>query len=289
MNALEIRNLNVWYGKFHALKGVSLIVPEGVIAGLLGPNGAGKTTLIKSIMNLLPYEGEINIFRKQRIHIGYLSEDEGYYDHLTGYEYLNYFARIFGLKNARDKIISVVKTVGLEGRENDLVKSYSKGMKRRLGIARTLLINSPLIILDEPMSGLDPKIKSDLRRILSSISKEKTIIISSHQLRDIEDICDWLIMIDQGKIIDYGKPESILKKLKPQRSITLLVNNITEENLKDLKNIEGVININCRKNTLEIVYSGIDDSVIFEYFVSNNIKFRLKSDSLESIYREVYK
>lgn len=289
MNAIEIRNLNVWYGKFHALKDVSLKVPEGAIAGLLGPNGAGKTTLIKSIMNLLPYKGEINIFRRQKIPIGYLSEDEGYYDYLTGYEYLSYFARIFGLKNARDKIINVVKTVGLEGRENDVVKGYSKGMKRRLGIARILLINSPLIILDEPMSGLDPKIKSDFRKILSSISKEKTIIISSHQLRDIEEICDWLIMIDQGKIIDYGKPESILKKIKPQRTITILADNITEKFLKDLKNIEGVINVNFRKNTLEIIYSGIDDSVIFEYLLSNKIKFRLKSDSLESIYREVYK
>jgi len=284
VNSIEVRGLNVWYGRFHALKDVKFEIPEGMITGLVGPNGAGKTTLIKTIMGLLSFEGEMKISSDN---IGYLSEEEGYYEFLTASEYLAYFAQLYGTSTTT--VEKVLKMVGLKGRENDLVKKYSKGMKRRLGIARTLLSSSNIIILDEPMSGLDPKIKAELRNIILSISKEKTFIISSHQLRDIEEICDWLIMIDNGKIVSYGKPEEILQKIRPHRIISLRVENITQEIIEDMKTIAGVKEINYRKGILTVVYDGSDDSKIFQYLIKNNLKFSLKSDSLESIYREVYK
>ncbi len=284
MNSIEVRGLNVWYGRFHALKDVEFKIPEGVIAGLVGPNGAGKTTLMKTIMGLIRFDGKIEI---SSYNIGYLSEEEGYYEYLTGYEYLNYFAQLY--ESPVQTVENVLKMVGLNGRENDLVKKYSKGMKRRLGIARTLLSSGNIIILDEPMSGLDPKIKAELRNIILSISENKTFIISSHQLRDIEEICDWLIMIDNGKILGYGKPEEISQKIRPHRTISLRVDNITQEIIRDMKAITGVKEINYRKGSLTIIYEGSDDSEIFQYLIKNNLKFSLKSDSLESIYREVYK
>ncbi len=286
MNAVEANKINVWYGKFHALKNVSFEIPEGSIVGLVGPNGAGKTTLIKTIMGLIKYKG---ILKKSNNIIGYLSEEEGYYEFLTGYEYLMYFGKLYGLHNPKQIIKKVLNMVGLYGREKDIIKSYSKGMKRRLGVARTLLSNSNLIIFDEPMSGLDPKMKAELRDIILSISHEKTFIISSHQLRDIEEICNWLIMIDHGKIINYGKPGDILQKIHPHRIITLYIENLKKDNIDDINLIDGVKKTNYRNNVLTIIYDGSDDSKIFNYLIQNNLKFTLKSDSIESIYREVYK
>lgn len=286
MKAIEVKNLNVWYGRFHALKDLNFDIPAGVIAGLVGPNGAGKTTLMKAIMGLLRYHGEIKISSSK---LGYLSEEEGYYAYLTGYEYLHYFGNLYEISDVENEIKEVIKIVGLEGREGDLIKKYSKGMKRRLGIARTLLSSGDIIILDEPMSGLDPKIKSDLRDIIIKVAEQKTFLISSHQLRDIEEICDWLIMIQDGRILSYGRPEDILLEVQPQRTITIHVDKISEHILKGLKSIKGVKEVHYRNKILTLIYGGTDDSEIFQYLLNNNLKFTLKSDSLESIYREVYK
>ena len=285
MNAIEVKSLNVWYGKFKALNEINFYVPKGLIAGLIGPNGAGKTTLIKSIVGILPYEGEIEVIEGDNI--GYLAEDEGYYGYLTGYEYLRYFSELYGFD--RDKIYELLKLVGLDGKENVLISKYSKGMKRRLGIARTLLSRSSVIILDEPLSGLDPNIKSELRKIILEISKERTFLISSHQLRDIEEICDWIIMINEGKLLGFGKPEDLLEEVKPVREIVIQVKDVDESIVEGLKRIEGVKNAILRGNIITIEYGGDDDSEIFKYLLSKGLKFNLKSDTLESIYREVYR
>ena len=290
MNTIMVNKINMWYGRFQALKDVSFYIPEGSVAGLVGPNGAGKTTLIKTIIGILPYSGQIQISKSSdRSSIGYLAEDEGYYTYMTGYEYLQYFGKIYEIKNLNLKINKILEIVGLKGKENTVIKKYSKGMKRRLGIARTLIFNPNIIILDEPMSGLDPKIKLELRNLISGISEKRTFLISSHQLRDIEDICDWIVMIKEGKIVDFGKPEEILNKLNPQRIITIQTDGPAQNIIKRIKGLSGVSAIEYKNNILKITYEGSDDSEIFKFFISSKIKFTVKSDTLESIYREVYK
>ena len=290
MNTIMVNKINMWYGRFQALKDVSFYIPEGSVAGLVGPNGAGKTTLIKTIIGILPYSGQIQISKSSdRSSIGYLAEDEGYYTYMTGYEYLQYFGKIYEIKNLNLKLNKILEIVGLKGKENTVIKKYSKGMKRRLGIARTLIFNPNIIILDEPMSGLDPKIKLELRNLISGISEKRTFLISSHQLRDIEDICDWIVMIKEGKIVDFGKPEEILNKLNPQRIITIQTDGLAQNIIERIKGLSGVSAIEYKNNILKITYEGSDDSEIFKFFISSKIKFTVKSDTLESIYREVYK
>ncbi len=160
MNAIEVRDLNVWYGNFQALKDVNFLVPKGKIAGLIGPNGAGKTTIIKSILGLIPYQGSIELGGEcvSNGDIGYVSENEGYYEWLTAREYLNFYLELYGRRD-ENRVDFLINKIGLRHRADTIIKKFSNGMKRRLGIARALIHDPDIIIMDEPLSGVDPKIK----------------------------------------------------------------------------------------------------------------------------------
>ncbi len=291
MNAMKITNLNVWYGKFQALKDVSFVVPKGKIVGLIGPNGAGKTTIIKSILGMISYDGSIE-FGSESISnksIGYVSENEGYYEWLTAREYLKFYLELYGEKD-EGRVNFILNKIGLYDRADMAIKKFSNGMKRRLGIARALIHDPDIIIMDEPLSGVDPKIKGEIKNMILDFAEEsKTFLISSHQLSDIESICDWLVMINEGKILSYGSPEKIIKKINPLREIIIYVGDMAKLSIDYLKAIPGVKEVNVRNNNLTILYQGDDDSVIFKYFIDNKIKFTLKSDTLSSIYRGAYK
>ena len=291
MNVIEVRNLNVWYGKFQALDDVSFVVSKGKIAGLIGPNGAGKTTIIKSILGLISYEGSIK-FGSESVsnkNIGYVSENEGYYEWLTAREYLKFYLELYGEKD-EDRVNFILNKIGLYDRADMVIKNFSNGMKRRLGIARALIHDPDIVVMDEPLSGVDPKIKREIKDMILDFAEEsKTFLISSHQLSDIESICDWLIMINEGKILSYGAPEEIIKKISPLREVVIHVEDMAKLSVDDLRAVHGVEDVIVRNNNLTILYHGDDDSVIFKYFVDNKIKFTLKSDTLSSLYRGAYK
>ncbi len=289
MEKIEIRELNTWYGKFHALKDVSFEIPRGRVAGLLGPNGAGKTTLIKSMLGIIPCSGEIRFFGKEKRNrdVGYLSEDEGYYEWMTAYDYLLYFAKIYDVEEQR--IEEILKEVGLYDRRFSKISEFSKGMKRRVGIARALLHEPDIVIMDEPLSGLDPLIKKEIKEIIKKFTKEgRTFLISSHQLRDIDDICDWLILIKDGEIINYDEPGEIMQKLKPEREIVFTVEGDIKK-LEKLRGVDGVENVEINRNVVTVRFSGDDDSRIFKFLIDEGIKFNLKGDSLDSVYRRAFK
>ena len=201
--------------KREILKGISLSVSDGEIFGYLGPNGAGKTTTLKCILGLIfPDRGRIKIFdsphlsMKAKERLGYLPENPYFYDHLTAAEFLDFYARLFGLKkkDKEDKIAGLLRLVGLEKARDLQLRKFSRGMLQRIGLAQAL-INDPMpLFLDEPLGGLDPLGRKELRDIIVRLKQEgKTIFLCSHILQDIEMICDRVAIIVGGRVISEGR------------------------------------------------------------------------------------
>ncbi len=218
--ALELENVHKAYKvgfipkKKPVLKGISFHVNEGEIFGYLGPNGAGKTTTIKCILNLIfPDSGRIAIFGEDslkpraRQKVGFLPENPYFYDYLTGKEFLAFYADLLGIhgREREEKIKYFLKLVGMERAADLQLRKYSRGMLQRIGLAQALLNDPALVILDEPMGGLDPIGRKEFRDIIVNLKKEgKTVFLSSHILQDIEMICDRVAIILAGEIINQG-------------------------------------------------------------------------------------
>ena len=222
MSVLEVKNLTKKFGKRVILDQVSVTLEEGEVVGLVGPNGAGKSTFIKSILGLYNIdEGDVKIcgFDDYKQHrdalskVGCIVENPDMYQNISGRRNLKICALMNDLPKNTD-IDSVVHLVRMESRIDDKVKTYSLGMKQRLGLASALLNHPKLLILDEPINGLDPQGIMELRQIVRDLSKKDkmTVLISSHILAEIGQMCDRIIMIDQGKIVDSFTMDEIRAK-----------------------------------------------------------------------------
>jgi ABC-type multidrug transport system ATPase subunit len=218
---IEVNHLSKHFGDFQAVKDLSFTVEEGDVYGFLGQNGAGKSTTIRMLLTLIqPSSGEINIMgkslQKNRINIlqktGAVIERPDLYQYLTAIENLFVFARLSGLKSTRIELLEKLQQVGLAERANSKVKTFSQGMKQRLGIAVALVHNPSLIILDEPTNGLDPQGIADMRNLIRSLSTDhgKTVVVSSHLLSEIEQIATRMIIIDKGVKVVEGSVSALL-------------------------------------------------------------------------------
>jgi len=218
---VEVRNLVKRFGELTALEDVSFKVNEGEIFGLIGPNGAGKTTTLRILATLLlPTSGYVKVLdydvvreaSKIRPLISYLAEDAGTYRNLTGYEYLSIVARIYfeSRVDAEEAVEEAVKISGLSERITDKMKTYSKGMKRRIQVARTLMTKPKLAILDEPTAGLDVFHAQHVRRIVNAhVTEGGSVILSSHNMLEVEHLCSKLAFIHRGRIVIEGEPQTI--------------------------------------------------------------------------------
>ncbi|HFE9701287.1 TPA: ATP-binding cassette domain-containing protein [Clostridium perfringens] len=220
---LVVNNVSKKYGSFYALKDINLEFNNGVYA-LLAPNGVGKTTLIKLLTTLIfPTSGEIlykgtdivSLDGEYRDIIGYLPQDFGYYRNYTPRKFLLYLAALKGIKkeDAVEKVKEVLKVVSLENVENKKMKGFSGGMIQRVGIAQALLNDPKILILDEPTAGLDPKERVRFRNLLSDLSRDRIVIISTHIVSDIEFISNEVIMIKDHKILYKDSIENICSTL----------------------------------------------------------------------------
>lgn len=227
-NVIEVSDLHLAYGRGAkrtlAVDGLSFVVRRGETVGFIGANGAGKSSAIKAIMGFtFPESGAIKVFGEtagsieSRRQIGYLPEVTLYYPFMKAREVLELYGGLHGIdrKTLKQRVPEMLAKVGLGGREEKLVKSFSKGMQQRIGIAQALISDPELLILDELSSGLDPLGRYDLRAtLLEYKSRGKTIFFSSHELHEVEDLCDRVIMIHQGrKIADERLPE-LMQKIK---------------------------------------------------------------------------
>jgi len=203
-----------------AVDNLSFSVNEGEIFGFIGPNGAGKTTTIKMLLGLIfPTSGVAEVLGlpagdiEVKKRLAYLPESPYFYEHMNGYEVLDFYARLFQMdeKTRKTKIQALLEQVGLARDAKRQLRQYSKGMLQRIGIAQSLLNDPDLLIFDEPTSGLDPVAHKDIQDLIISLGKQgKTVFLSSHQLTDVENVCDRVAMINRGKLVRIGSIEELL-------------------------------------------------------------------------------
>lgn len=236
---LSTIGLEKTYGNFHALKGVDLSVRKGEIFGLLGPNGAGKTTVIRVLVGLINatrgdvrYFGQYGLGQMQHVlpRIGCIIEEPRFYPYLNGRRNLMLASLYYPKERVAGRIDQVLELVGLQSRANDPVRSYSQGMRQRLGIAAAMLHDPELVILDEPTNGLDPQGIIELRRLIIRLKEEmgKTVIVSSHILSEVEQMADSMAIIHQGRCVAQGNVSELLSDNLLQVTIE------TNENSKTL-------------------------------------------------------
>jgi len=221
--AVEVKGLSKSFGEIKAVRNISFEIKEGEIFGLIGPNGSGKTTTLRIVATLLkPDSGSVKIFgydvqkngEKIREMISYLPEDAGAYKNLSGKEYLEFIAKFFEKRGNPDEMVKKgIEIAKLGNRIKDKISTYSKGMIRRLLIARTFMVNPKLAILDEPTSGLDVINSIEVRNIIKDIARKgTTIFLSSHNMLEVEFLCDRIALINKGEIVEIGKPEELKNK-----------------------------------------------------------------------------
>lgn len=301
---LKIDNLCKKFGKFTAVDNLTLHVPKGDIFGFVGPNGAGKTTTMKIVAGLLrETSGKVYVdgvdalrdYRKVKEHIGYMPDFFGVYDNLKVSEYLDFYASIYGIYDVeKDKICDdLLELVDLSNKKGEYVDSLSRGMKQRLCLARSLIHNPKLLILDEPASGMDPRARFEMKEILKSLrDMGKTVIISSHILSELSEICTSIGIIDKGKIVAQGKVQDIMMKIRSNRTIKMTVINKAEEAVVMLKEIPQVISVVRNENNIEIAIKGGDEEIqnVLKKLVINDIpviSFGEENGKLEDIFMKV--
>jgi ABC-2 type transport system ATP-binding protein len=243
-SAITLENIKKSFGEREALKGVSLSVENGDIFGYLGSNGAGKTTTIRVLLDLLkPNSGKAlilgmdNSLSDTRNHLGFVLEADGLYNNMSAEENLVFYSKIYGIPDNKNRMGRVLEMVGLKDRAKDRVGGFSKGMRQRLAIARAQVHNPDVLILDEPMSGIDPSGQIEVRKILLSIVNEekKTIFFSSHNLDEVQRLCNRIALIDRGEIILHGQLKELMKQGESNEVVIETAGNPSDDILDRIK------------------------------------------------------
>ncbi len=270
---IEIEDFTKSYGDFLAVDGLTLTVEKGDIYGMIGPNGAGKTTTFRFLATLLePTRGDarVNGFscRKQvrdvRRSIGYMPDNFGVYDGMRVWEFLDFFGVAYGIPRAkRMKIIDdVLLLVDLIHKRGELVNGLSRGMRQRLCLAKTLVHDPPVLILDEPASGLDPRARVEMKEMLHELRRMgKTIIVSSHILSELADYCNKIAIVERGKLLAAGPVRNILEQIRKHRVVEVHVLGKGETAEAILKRHPGVSGLTREDGTLRLDYDGTPESL----------------------------
>lgn len=287
---IEVNNITKKYGSVTAVDNISFKIDKGEIIGLLGPNGAGKSTTMNMITGYIePTEGQIIIngfdiskkSKKAKAQIGYMPEGVPLYSDLTVKEFVTYMAELKKVerKERKEKVEKIIEQTGLKDVANKLTRNLSRGYKQRVSMAGALVGEPEILILDEPTVGLDPKQITEIRALIKELGKTHTVIISSHILSEISQICNKVIIINKGKIVAIDTPENLENKVSKNNSIYVTVED-TENKINEVKEkIEEIKEIKLIKEnedgTKQYVLESKDDvdlrKIIFTEFAKENI------------------
>lgn len=299
-NLSKIYKVGFWGRKVKVLDNVSFSVQKGQTFGLLGPNGAGKTSTLKILVGISkPSKGNAYVLGKSPFNvsshknIGYLPETPYIYTYLSGKEFLSFCGKLFGLsgKNLDNRINELLDLVGLDKTSgNKQLKSYSKGMLQRIGIAQALINNPEIVFLDEPMSGLDPIGRHDIKEIIKTLKKQgRTVFFNTHILSDVEELCDSIAIMVRGKIITHGNISEILKPMDNIFNVHIKnLNSMGKTNVKraSLKLIENNENTVAVFNDLD---SAIKGMTIAKQSGGTILEMKPYKPSLEEVFVNIVK
>lgn len=303
---IEVTNLVKDYGNHHAVKGISFTVGEGQIVGLLGPNGAGKSTTMNIMTGYISATsgnvkiGEYDMLEqplKAKKLIGYLPEMPPLYEEMTVSEYLDFVCSLKGIRKKKERkeaVAEVEEAVRITDVKGRLIKNLSKGYKQRVGLAQALIGNPPLLILDEPTVGLDPNQIIEIRSLIKKLGEKHTIILSSHILSEVNAICDYVLIIDQGHLVAEDTPEHLAEHFADKNRILLSVKGEKvriEEALEESEYIasyevtgenEGVLDVTAETTGKE----DIRDALFFEFADKKLpiVKMEMETLSLEDVF-----
>ena len=299
---ITLEHVNKELGKRQILKDVTMAVKQGDIFGYLGPNGAGKTTTIRIILGLLAAtSGKVSLLGqdvqvdKVRKKIGFVLEADGLYDNLTASENLLYYARLYDIPQPAQKVEKVLKQVGLSERARDKVATYSKGMRQRLALARAIVPDPEILVLDEPTAGVDPTGQIEIRQLmLDMIQKEhKTILLSSHNLDEVQRICNRIALIHKGQIRLYGELEQFKREMGQGGLVIETTETVPAAILDELLKLQDV-SVREQKDHALILNIGknVEVSDIITLFASRGVKIeqvKKQEASLEDMYTAIVK
>lgn len=289
MNSLIIKNLQKKYKNgVKAIDNISLEISNGMF-GLLGPNGAGKSSLMRTIVGLQSADegqiffNEINVLEKPEFikkHLGFLPQDFGVYPKVSAYDLLNHLAILKGVNDKNDRknqILSLLEKVNLSSHHKKEVSTFSGGMRQRFGVAQALLGNPKIIIVDEPTAGLDPEERNRFNSLLSEIGEDRIVILSTHLVEDVRNLCSNMAIMNQGKVLLQGNPEELIQSLEGK----IWKKQIQKEELMSYKNeyqvissqfTAGKMNIHLLSDYQPSGFQGVNPTLEDVYFATLNQK-----------------
>jgi len=298
--SISVKNVTKKYGNQNALDKISFEISKGEIVGFLGPNGAGKSTSMKIITCFIPQtNGEVKVCGldvneepiKVKRKIGYLPEHNPLYLDMYVKEYLLFIARLHKVKSKKERVAEMIKSVGLEMEQHKKIGALSKGYRQRVGLAQAMLHNPEVLILDEPTSGLDPNQLVEIRELIKTFGKDKTILLSTHIMQEVEAICDRIIIINDGKIIADEKTSEIQSKVVKKQVIKVEFD--TNVSRAKLNSITGVASAKEVSDKIWILESKTDRDIrkeISKFAQTNNLlvlAMQKEDESLENIFKEL--
>ena len=308
---IEVKNVTKKYGSFVAVDDISFTINDGEVVGFLGPNGAGKSTTMNMITGYIEQtEGNIIVdgfdtlkkSKKAKKEIGYMPEGVPLYTDLTIKEFVTYMAELRKVdrKTKKENVQKVLKETGLDQMQNKLIKNLSRGQKQRVSLAGTLVADPKILILDEPTVGLDPKQITEIRSLIKNLGKKHTVILSSHILSEVSQICDRVIIINKGKIVAIDTPENLEKKVSDNNIVYVTVED-KENKIDGIKEkITGIKEIKLVKEnedkTKQYEITGENDvnlnKTIFNEFAKENItivEMKKAEATLEDAFMKIIK
>jgi ABC-2 type transport system ATP-binding protein len=297
---VETKEITKLFGKQKALDNVSFTIKEGELVGFLGPNGAGKSTMMKIITGYLPFDsGEVFINNKKILsdnieikkNIGYLPELNPLYTDLYIKEFLEITAGFYNLKNKKQRVAEMIELTGLGDEQHKKIRALSKGYRQRVGLAQALIHDPSILILDEPTTGLDPNQLEEIRELIRQVGKEKTVMLSSHIMQEVEAVCNRVIIINRGKIVADGGIAEVKSGSFNKNQIVFTEFNLPV-NQEQIMEIDGVESSVYKDNIWEIE-SEIGQDIrpaLFRFAVNNGLiilTLNEKQQNLEGVFQEL--